>query len=138
MTNQIVLKLTVTKRKYITMSKKLIYGGIEVTPNDPRLPEILASIVELIQKTMGKQVRYHFQHINGSWERNGVETIRPSTIVKVDDGSKSSLNLEQEYINSEQIFAFLDEGTIHINKDGMSVADCLKQPGFKVVDDEGD
>ena len=120
------------------MSKKLLYGGIEVTPNDPRLPEILASIVELIQKTMGKQVRYHFQHINGSWERNSVETIRPSTIVKVDDGSKSSLNLEQEYINSEQIFAFLDEGTIHINKDGMSVADCLKQPGFKVVDDEGD
>ena len=45
MTNQIVLKLTVTKRKYNTMSKKLLYGGIEVTPNDPRLPEILASIV---------------------------------------------------------------------------------------------
>ena len=138
MTNQIVFKLTVTKRKYNTMSKKLIYGGIEVTPNDPRLPEILASIVELVQKTMGKQVRYRFQHINGSWERNGEETIRPSTIVKIDDGSKSSLNLEQEYINSEQIFAFLDEDTIHINKDGMSVADCLKQPGFKVVDDEGD
>ena len=118
------------------MSKKLIYGGIEVTPNDPRLPEILASIVELVQKTMGKQVRYHFQHINGSWERNGVETIRPSTIVKIDDGSKSSLNLEQEYINSEQIFAFLNEDTIHINKDGMSVAECIKQPGFKVVDDE--
>ena len=120
------------------MSKKLIYGGIEVTPNDPRLPEILASIVELVQKTMGKQVRYRFKFINGTWERSGEETIRPSTIVKVDDGSKSSLNLEQEYINSEQIFAFLDEGTIHINKDGMSVADCLKQPGFKVVDDEGD
>ena len=120
------------------MSKKLIYGGVEVTPNDPRLPEILASIVELVQKTMGKQVKCRFQYINGRWERNGVDTIRPSTIVKVDDGSKSSLNLEQEYINPEQIFAFLDEGTIHINKDGMSVADCLKQPGFKVVDDEGD
>ena len=120
------------------MSKKLIYGGVEVTPNDPRLPEILASIVELVQKTMGKQTRCRFQHINGSWARSGEETIRPSTIVKVDDGSKSSLNLEQEYINPEQIFAFLDEGTIHINKDGMSVADCLKQPGFKVVDDKGD
>ena len=85
------------------MSKKLIYDGIEVTPNDPRLPEILASIVELVQKSMGKQLRYRYQHING-----------------------------------EQIFAFLDEDTIHINKDGMSVADCLKQPGFKVVDDKGD
>ena len=56
----------------------------------------------------------------------------------IDDGSKSSLNLEQEYINPEQFFAFLDEDTIHINKEGMSVADCLKQPGFKVVDDKGD
>ena len=120
------------------MSKKLIYGGVEVTPNDPRLPEILASIVELVQKTMGKQVRYRYQHINGRLARIGEETIKPSNIVKVDDCSKSSLNLEQEYINPEQIFAFLDEGTIHINKDGMSVADCLKQPGFKVVDDKGD
>lgn len=120
------------------MSKKLIYGGIEVTPNDPRLPEILASIVELVQKTMGKQVRYRYQHINGRLARIGEETIKPSNIVKVDDCSKSSLNLEQEYINPEKIFAFLDEDTIHINKEGMSVADCLKQPGFKVVDDKGD
>ena len=118
------------------MSKKLIYGGIEVTPNDPRLPEILASIIELVHKTMGKQIRPRFHFINGSWARSGEETIRPSTIVKIDDGSKSSLNLEQEYIDQEQFFAFLDEDTIHINKDGMSVADCLKQPGFKVVDDE--
>jgi hypothetical protein len=114
------------------MSKKLIYGGIEVTPNDPRLPEILASIVELVQKSIGEQITFHPDFRRG---KNVQETVKPDAILRIEDISEIVTDLDQS-LNPNQIFAFQYKNTLHINKDGMTIDDCLKQPGFKVVDKE--
>lgn len=118
------------------MSKKLIYGGVEVTPNDPRLSEILASIVELVQRSMDEQSKSRYQCINRSWVQCGKEMLKPNGVVKIDGEFESSSNLEKQYINPDLFFAFIYEGTLHINKRGMSVAECIKEPGFKVVNEE--
>lgn len=136
MPNQIVLELTVTKRKYNTMSKKLIYGGIEVTPNDPRLPEILASIVELIQKSMGKQIVRHPRFCEGTM-KSVEEQVKPNAVLRIEGISELLTDLDQP-LNPDQIFAFSYKDTLHINKKGMTIGECIKQPGFKVVDDKGD
>lgn len=118
------------------MSKKLIYGGIEVTPSDPRLPEILASIVELIQKSMGKQIVRHPRFCEGTM-KNVEEQVKPNAVLRIEGISELLTDLDQP-LNSDQIFAFSYKDTLHINKKGMTIGECIKQPGFKVVDDEGD
>lgn len=115
------------------MSKKLVYGGVEVTPCDPRLPEILASIVELVRKSMGVQKVSHPRIRDYPVE----ETVKPDAVLRIEDFPKTLTDLDQS-INSDHTFAFLYEDTLHLNKRGMTIADCINQPGFKVVDDEED
>ena len=116
------------------MSKKLIYGGVEVTPNDPRLPEILASIVELVQKSIGKQITFHPSFRSGNI-KNVQETVKPNAILRIEGLSEKVTDLDQS-INPDQIFAFQYKNALHINKDGMTIAECIKDPGFKVVNEE--
>ena len=118
------------------MSKKLIYGGVEVTPNDPRLPEILASIVELVQKSMGEQIVKHPRFCEGTM-KSVEEQVKPNAVLRIEGISELLTDLDQP-LNPDQIFAFSYRDTLHINKKGMTIGECIKQPGFKVVDDEGD
>lgn len=121
------------------MSKKLFYGNTEVTPYDPRLPEILANIIEMIQNAGNRYIN------KLSFDRQTLETVTTRELVHVPgrclEISKMEVddNLVDTYrVPTEQVSAFNYQGALYPNHKGFTVADCLNQPGFKVVDDEED
>ena len=119
------------------MSKKLFYGGTEVIPCDPRLPEILANIIEMMQNAGHEWFRE--QHYTDPL--TGVPTTTRSVIhipgrcveVTEEDVDK---NLIDSSAPVSHITSFNYRGTLYPNHQGCTIADCLNQPGFKVVDNE--
>ena len=115
------------------MSKKLIYGGVEVTPCDPRLPEILASIVEMVRNS-SEEIKV----VSGSQNGNTlVKTILPRRRVEISEDNVTSGHVDKSLpVGMFSMYEY--KGELHPNKAGLTIADCINQPGFKVVDDEED
>lgn len=107
------------------MSKKLFYGGVEVIPNDPRLPQILADIVDMI--TAGT-VREELDRGILIQNHPGVCNI---TDTDVENGSIDLCSASKMHYK-----AFYYKGTYYPNRNDCTVADCLNRPGFKVEDND--
>lgn len=121
------------------MSKKLFYGNTEVTPYDPRLPEILANIIEMIQNAGSRYIN------KLSFDRQTLQTVTtrelvhvPGRCLEIGEGDIGSNRIDTCVVSTEQVSAFNYQGALYPNHEGFTVADCLNQPGFKVVDDEED
>ena len=109
------------------MNKKLYYGGQEVVVNDPRLPEILADIVALIDRALDRKVTLH----------GGMQTeVTPSRYFELDEGQLARLKEKEAVVSTESAPVFKYKGEIYLNVDNTPVAECLKQPGLKVVESE--
>lgn len=113
------------------MSKKLMYGGVEVTPADPRLPEILATIVEMV-----RNISDEIKVVSGSHNGNTlVKTISPKRRVEISEDDVTSGHVDKPL--PVGLFTMYEyKGELHPNKAGLTIADCINQPGFKVVDEE--
>lgn len=107
------------------MSKKLYYGGKEVVANDPRLPEILADIVTLIDRALDKKVT-----ISGM----EVVDIAPSRYYEPSDEVLSRMEEQKTVFALHDVPVFKYKGEIHPNLDDVPAAECIKRPGFKVVE----
>lgn len=113
------------------MSKKLIYGGKEVTANDPRLPEILANIVELVLNTTEPV----YELVFGADGQKIHKLISPDKCILIDDSNVMS-GFVDKHLDNGPASVFEYKGTYYPNHKGCTVADCLNQPGFKVEDDD--
>jgi DNA modification methylase len=120
------------------MSKKLFYGNTEVTPYDPRLPEILANIIEMIQNAGCEYInKLSFDHQTHASFTTREKVYVPGRCLKIGKRDVDDNRIDTN-VSTTLASAFNYQGTLYPNHEGFTVADCLNQPGFKVVDDEED
>lgn len=120
------------------MSRKLFYGNTEVTPYDPRLPEILANIIEMIQNAGNKYInKLSFDRETGASFTTREIVHVPGRCLEIGKRDVDDNRVDMS-VSTTQVSAFNYQGALYPNHEGFTVADCLNQPGFKVVDDEED
>jgi hypothetical protein len=113
------------------MSKKLYYGGKEVVANDPRLPEILAEIVTLIDCALARKV---------TTQRYGSTSqtidIDPPRYIEFSEELLAQFQEIGVEVSIDAFPVFKYNGEFHLNIDNVTAAECIKRPGLKVVDED--